>query len=79
MLLALLWKRSNKLGAIAGMSAGAVIIFVWKFGISTLGGGWAIYELLPAFLCALVANVLVSLLTGEPERAVLQQFDRMQG
>ena len=61
MLMALFWKRSNKWGALAGMLAGGIMVFVWKFLIAPLGGVWAIYELLPAFLCALVAIVVVSL------------------
>ena len=34
-----------------------------------------IYELLPAFLCSCIAIVVVSLLTKEPEQAVLDEFD----
>ena len=49
-LLALFWKRSNKWGALAGMIAGGSMIFIWKYGIARLGGVFAIYELLPAFL-----------------------------
>lgn len=65
-LTALFWKRSNKYGALAGMITGGVMIFVWKFAISKLGGVFTIYELLPAFLCALIAIVVVSLLTKAP-------------
>ena len=42
------------------------MIFVWKFQIKPLGGIWNIYELLPAFLAALAAIVIVSLATPEP-------------
>ena len=66
MLMALFWKRSNKWGALAGMITGGVMVFVWKFLIAPMGGAWAIYELLPSFLCALVAIVVVSLLTLPP-------------
>lgn len=75
MLMALFWKRSNKWGALAGMLAGGVMVFVWKFLIAPMGGVWAIYELLPAFLCALVAIVVVSLLTPAPDRSVLETFE----
>lgn len=68
MLMALFWKRSNKWGALAGMLTGGVMVFVWKFLIAPMGGAWAIYELLPAFLCALAAIVVVSLLTPAPEQ-----------
>jgi len=75
MLLALFWKRSNKWGALAGMVAGGAMVFVWKFGVARLGGVWAIYELLPAFLVACVAIVAVSLLTAAPEKAVTDAFE----
>lgn len=75
MLMALFWKRSNKWGALAGMLTGGVMVFVWKFLIAPMGGAWAIYELLPAFLCALAAIVVVSLLTPAPEQSVLYLFE----
>lgn len=77
-LTALFWKRSNKYGAIAGMIAGAVMVFVWKFGISKLGGAFAIYELLPAFVFALAVIVIVSLLTPAPEKEIVQEFENVQ-
>ena len=75
MLMALFWKRSNKWGALAGMLTGGVMVFVWKFLIAPMGGAWAIYELLPAFLCALAAIVVVSLLTPALEQSVLDLFE----
>ena len=75
MLMALFWKRSNKWGALAGMIAGGVMVFVWKFLIAPMGGAWAIYELLPAFLCGCVAIVVVSLLTPAPDKLILDQFE----
>lgn len=77
MLLALFWRRSNRQGALAGMIAGGVMIFVWKFVISRLGGLFAIYELLPAFLIALVVNVVVSLLTKAPSPVITKIFDEV--
>jgi sodium/proline symporter len=77
MLFALFWKRCNKQGAIAGMASGMIMIFVWKFLIRPMGGGWDIYELLPAFLCALTAIIVVSLATGKPEQAVEEEFDEV--
>lgn len=75
MLLALFWKRANKQGALAGMIVGGVMVFVWKYGIARLGGAFAIYELLPAFLFGLFADVIVSLATPAPDQAVLNAFD----
>ncbi len=68
MLLALFWKRSNKWGALAGMVSGGIMVFVWKFVLAPLGGLWSIYELLPAFVVALVVNVAVSLIVKQDEK-----------
>ena len=77
MLLALFWRRSNRQGAIAGMAAGAIMIFVWKFLIAPIGGWFAIYELLPAFLISLAVNVIVSNMTPAPPKAVLSVYDEV--
>ena len=78
MLMALFWKRSNKWGALAGMIVGGGMVFVWKFLIAPMGGAWAIYELLPAFCCALVAIVVVSLLTPPPSQSVQELFEGLK-
>ena len=78
MLLALFWKRSNKYGAICGMIAGGAMVFIWKFGIAKLGGAFAIYELLPAFIVGLVVNIIVSLVTPAPEQEVLDTFEKVK-
>ena len=75
MLAALFWKRSNKWGAMAGMLVGGIVVFVWKYVIRPLGGAWDIYELLPAFICACVAIVVVSLLTKAPEKEITDEFE----
>ncbi len=75
MLTALFWKRSTKQGAVAGLIVGGVMIFVWKFAVRPLGGAWNIYELLPAFICALAAIFIVSLATAAPDKAVTDEFD----
>ncbi len=77
MLLALFWRRSNRKGALAGMIAGGLMIFIWKFGISRIGGVFAIYELLPAFLIGLAVNVIVSLMTKEPSMVVTRIYDEV--
>ncbi len=77
-LLALFWKRSNRQGALAGMITGGVMVFVWKFGIAPMGGVLAIYELLPAFLLALLVNVAVSLATPEPSKEIQDEFEKVK-
>ena len=76
-LFALFWKRSNRYGALAGMISGGVMVFVWKYVIAKLGGIFAIYELLPAFIIACIAIVVVSLLTPAPEQEIQDEFDEV--
>ncbi len=76
-LCALFWKRSNKWGALCGMITGGAMIFIWKYGIAGLGGVFAIYELLPAFLLATLVNVIVSLMTAEPSQEILAVYDKV--
>ena len=78
MLLSLFWKRSNRYGAFAGMIVGGVMVFVWKYGIAKLGGAFAIYELLPAFICGLVVNVIVSLVTPKPDKEIVDTFESLK-
>lgn len=78
MLCALFWKRTNKYGAIAGMIAGGAMVFIWKYLIARLGGLFAIYELLPAFIFGLIVTVVVSLLTAAPEKEIVDTYDSVQ-
>ncbi len=75
MLFALFWKRCTRQGAAAGMIAGGVSIFLWKYLVRPLGGAWDIYELLPAFLVSCLAIVLGSLLSAPPEREIAEEFE----
>ena len=78
MLMALFWKRSNKWGALAGMVTGGVMVFVWKFLVAPMGGAWAIYELLPAFLVSSIVIVAVSLATEKPDAETERLFDEVK-
>ena len=78
-LCSLFWKRCNWQGALAGMLSGGLMVFVWKYLIAPMGGAWAIYELLPAFLAACIAIVAVSLATPAPETAITDTFDEICG
>ena len=74
----LFWKRTTKWGALAGMLSGAVMIFVWKYLVRPIGGAWNIYELLPAFIVAILFIFIVSLVTPAPEKEVTDTFDRVK-
>ena len=40
-----------------------------------MGSAWNIYELLPAFIVAILVNVLVSLLTKAPSKEIVDEFE----
>lgn len=75
-LCALFWKRTSLVGALSGMIAGGAFVFIWKFGIAKLGGIFAVYELLPAFLIGLAVTILVSLITPKPSEEILVEFEK---
>jgi sodium/proline symporter len=76
-LCALFWKRSNRQGILAGLVAGGLMVFIWKFAVRPMGGLWNIYELLPAFVVAFIAIVIVSLATPAPEKELTDIFDEV--
>ena len=71
----LFWKRTTLSGAVFGMVAGGATVFIWKYLVAPLGGAFAIYELLPAFLVGTAAIVVVSLLTKKPGAEILAEFE----
>ncbi len=77
MLFSLFWKRTNKWGAFAGIFSGGAMVFIWKFEISTIGGVWNIYELMPAFIVSCIFIVVVSLVTGKPKPEIEEEFDHV--
>jgi sodium/proline symporter len=77
-LFSLFWKRTNRAGAIAGMISGGAMVFIWKLGIAKLGGVFAIYELLPAFIFSCICIVVVSLLTKAPSKEIEEDFEAVR-
>ena len=78
-LLTLYWKNANKWGALFGMLSGGLMVFIWHFIISPMGGVFSIYELLPAFVLSLIVNVVVSILTGGSSKAMQEEFEAVKG
>lgn len=74
-LFSLFWKRTNLQGAIAGMLSGGLMVVLWKEVISKLGGYFAVYELLPAFITSCIFIVVVSLMTAPPSAEIVKEFD----
>ncbi len=63
-ILGLLWKKTTKEGAIAGMLTGLIVTVVWN---NTAALKDAVYELVPAFILAFLATWLVSMMTAKME------------
>ncbi len=78
MIFSLFWKRVNKPGAVAGMISGAAMVFFWKLVLSKIGGVFAIYELLPAFIFSSICIVVVSLLTKAPSKEIEEDFEAVR-
>lgn len=75
-ILSVCWRGTTKYGALAGMIVGAVSIFIVKNYIKIEGEYF--YELLPGFILAFIAIVIVSLMTAKPSEKTLQKFDESQ-
>ncbi len=74
-ILSLYWDRMNRNGALAGIIIGGVTIVVWK----QISGGWFdVYEIVPGIIFSTLAIVVVSLMTAEPEKAVIEQHKKFK-
>ncbi|EAH9987567.1 sodium/proline symporter PutP [Campylobacter upsaliensis] len=62
MLFSLFWSKMTRMGAIAGMVTGAVVVVAWK---NYLAGAlnFPIYEIVPGFVCASLVIIIVSLMS----------------
>ncbi len=78
MIFSLFWKRTNRVGAIAGMIGGGAMVFIWKLGIAKLGGVFGIYELLPAFIFSSICIVVFSLLSKAPSKEIEEDFEAVR-
>ncbi|MDR2194190.1 MAG: sodium/proline symporter PutP [Treponema sp.] len=75
-LFSLFWKRTTFPAATAGMLTGGIMVILWKNGISTFGGAFAVYELLPSFILSSVVIFVVSLLTKAPSVEIQEEFNK---
>ncbi len=75
-LLSLFWKRMTRNGALAGIVAGGVTALLWK---QLQGGIFELYEIVPGFLCSVIAIVLFSLLDKKPADEIIEEFDMVSG
>src|SRR5690606_22173690 len=68
-ILSLFWQRMTRNGALAGIVVGAATVIAWKLiAVEQMGSG--LYEMVPGFIAATAAIVLVSRLGREPPAEV---------
>ncbi|WP_237204722.1 sodium/proline symporter PutP [Rothia nasimurium] len=76
-ILSLYWRKLTALGAVAGMVAGTITVFVW--GYNEVLSGY-MYEIVPGFLVNLLFAYLVSVATYKGDsataREINEEFDR---
>lgn len=61
MLFSLFWSRMTRIGAIAGMITGAVVVIVWQNYIAEY---IKLYEIVPGFIAASLVIIIASLMTS---------------
>lgn len=69
-LFSLWWKRTTRNGALAGMVVGAATVLIWNHY-----AWFGLYEILPGFVFASLAIVIVSLLDKAPSRSMEATHD----
>jgi len=71
-MLSLFWRRFNFQGAVAGILTGAVVDILWLIFVKP---HFALYEIIPGFVCGAIVAIVVSLLTKAPSDEVTEIFD----
>ncbi len=71
-ILALYWKRFTYSGAVAGMVTGFTVDAVWYAFLSESTG---VYEIIPGFICGMLAAIIVSLISKAPSKDVYDLFE----
>lgn len=74
-LLGLMWRKTTRWGALAGMLVGGVTVLLWVYLPHAYKD---VYEIIPGFFLALLTNVVVSLLTYKEDPIVENEFDEMK-
>lgn len=78
-LFSLFWRRTTRAGAIAGLVTGASTVLFWLYAPIEIDGqslSSVMYEIVPGFILASLALVLVSLKTPAPAQHLMAQFDQ---
>ncbi len=72
LLFSLFWRRTTRNGALAGIVVGGLTVLIWKqFAL------WGLYEIIPGFLFASIAIIIVSLIGKPPSKEITDRFDEV--
>ncbi|MBZ2167649.1 sodium/proline symporter PutP [Marinobacter sp. F4216] len=73
LILSLFWRGMTRNGALAGIIVGGATVVIWG---NMSGGILDLYEIIPGFLFATIAIVVVSKFGDEPHAKILEGFDK---
>ena len=79
-IMSLYWKKMNRHGALAGMLTGAITVLIWMYAPITIDGqslSSVMYEIVPGFIMASIAIVLVSKITAKEQPEIEALFDEV--
>ena len=77
-LLSLYFRRLNYAGAVSSIISGFGVSVLWTYVIGKYLLPIGLYEIIPGFIVALVVAIVVSLLTKEPSKEVIDTFDEVK-
>jgi SSS family solute:Na+ symporter/sodium/proline symporter len=80
-ILSLYWSRMTKQGALAGIISGAATVLLWIYLPVTVNGqslSSLMYEIVPGFIIASIAIVVVSYLSDEPSEQQVSMFNQVR-
>lgn len=70
-ILSLAWRRMTLNGAVGGIIAGGVTVFIWE---RLQGGLFDVYEIIPGFVFSSIVIIALSLLDKAPAQEILDEF-----
>lgn len=70
----LFWSRMNKLGALAGIVVGSLVVLIWPL-FADLGGWFKVYAMVPGFALSSLSIIIFSLITAKPEESVQLEYN----
>lgn len=79
-LLSLFWVGMTRNGALASMVSGAVTVLIWIYSPLTIGGeplSAVVYEIIPGFMVATTAAIIVSKLDNAPSAEISERHHRI--